>query len=159
MKRFAEAYMSFTRAERMGIICLGGLLILLILFRISIPYWARPEFNRQEEERLSSAWAVYQRSQPRKNTTDTTLLADDGYADVSDGDDTPLPSVIDINTADSATLVRLKGIGPVTAGKIIARIKTQGPFTNIDQLLEVRSFPKSTFELLKKHLSVSGNKN
>ncbi len=77
---------------------------------------------------------------------------DDAYTDASDDNETPLPAVININTADSATLVKFRGIGPATARKIIIRIKTEGPFTDIDQLRELYSFPEETFQMLKKHL-------
>jgi len=76
------------------------------------------------------------------------------YQDAFDDNETPLSQIINLNKADSATLVRLKGIGPVTAQKIVERRKNVGPFTSIDQLLEIRHFPKATFEVLKQHLRI-----
>ena len=75
------------------------------------------------------------------------------WQDAYDENETPLANVIDINGADSATLVRLKGIGPVTAGKIVARRK-KIPFTNINQLKETGILREATFELLKTHLCI-----
>ena len=89
--------------------------------------------------------------------TDSAKTEKNDYQDAFDENKAPLPNIIDINIADSATLVRLKGIGPVTAGKIIERRNKKGPFTNINQLLEIRHFPEATFELLKKHLVVDSS--
>jgi competence protein ComEA len=44
---------------------------------------------------------------------------------------------IDINSADSATLVQLKGIGPYLAGKIVQYRSRLGGFQSNEQLLEV----------------------
>lgn len=59
---------------------------------------------------------------------------------------------INLNTADSATLIGLRGIGPVLAHKIIARRTTVGPFTGYRQLRQLYPFPDSVFEQLKKQL-------
>jgi competence ComEA-like helix-hairpin-helix protein len=151
MKKLIKAYTSFTRMERMGIVCLSGLIVLLLIFRISMPYWVHPKTNPEKDKRLIAAWEAY-KSKQTANTEDST--GDDGNEYTDNGTST-LPDVININTADSATLVRLKGIGPATASKILDRIRKKGPFKNIDQLKEVRSFPEETLEILKKHLAVS----
>ena len=157
MKRFFLAYTSFTRAERFGIAALCALVVVLLLIRIAMHYWVHPALNTSEEQRLQQAWAVYRRSQPEKEPNDTATRNSDEYEDASDDNDIPLPAVININTADSATLVRLKGIGPATAARIIDHRKKKGPFTSVEQLQEVSTMPKATFNLLKKHLSVTEN--
>jgi len=65
--------------------------------------------------------------------------------------------MIDINSADSETLVSLRGIGPATASRIIGRRKTIGPFTDINQLLEIPHFPKTYFHIIKQHLIIGHN--
>lgn len=66
----------------------------------------------------------------------------------------PLPAVIDLNTTDSATLVRLNGIGPTLAGKIVGRRRALGGFLRHEQLLEVYRFPDSTFSMLREKLAI-----
>jgi competence protein ComEA len=67
----------------------------------------------------------------------------------------PLPNEININRVDSATLVRMKGIGPFLAHKIIERRKSLGGFLNHAQLLELYHFPDTTFDYLRAHLIIN----
>ncbi len=116
-----------------------------------MPLWVHPVENLENDRKLVASWRPYQRSQDGLNNKTDNPKKD--YQDAFDDNPTPLPDTVNVNTADSATLVRFKGIGPVTAGKIVARRKDKGPFTSIEQLTEVGRFPDATFELLKKHLS------
>lgn len=70
----------------------------------------------------------------------------------------PLPDVIDLNTTDSATLVRLDGVGRILAHKIIQRREALGGFIRAEQLQEVFHFPDTTFQYLKNklHINASG---
>ena len=153
MKKEFKSYTSFTRAERIGLLCLCALLIILISIRAGMHLWVHEAYDAERQQKLVAAWENFKRSQPVVKAVDTNGKVND-YQDALDDNETPLPNIINVNTADSATLVRLKGIGPVTAGKIVARRKNTGPFTNIDQLLEIRKFPEGTFKILKQHLVV-----
>jgi competence protein ComEA len=57
--------------------------------------------------------------------------------------------LIDINSCDSASLVRLPGIGPVLSVRIIKYRHLLGGFARIDQLKEVYGLPVETFDLIK----------
>jgi competence protein ComEA len=67
----------------------------------------------------------------------------------------PLPSVIDLNNTDSATLVRLNGIGPVLAHKIIQKRNQLGGFLKHEQLKEIYTFPDTTFKMLCQRLAIN----
>lgn len=54
--------------------------------------------------------------------------------------------MIDINTADSVTLLKLPGIGPYFAMKILKWRDRLGGFVAHDQLLEVNRLPPETVE-------------
>jgi len=56
---------------------------------------------------------------------------------------------IDINTSDSATIVRLPGIGPVLSARIIKYRHLLGGFATIEQLKEVYGLSEETFEKIK----------
>jgi DNA uptake protein ComE-like DNA-binding protein len=153
VKKQFRSYTSFTRTERIGLAGLCALLIIFIAVRATMYLWVHPDGNSDKDKKLMAAWGTFNRSQPAA-TDDTTEKTKKDYQDTFDDNPTHLPDVININTADSATLVRLKGIGPVTAGKIVARRKNKGPYTSISQLSEAGSFSTATFELLKKHLTI-----
>jgi DNA uptake protein ComE-like DNA-binding protein len=64
----------------------------------------------------------------------------------------PQKSMIDLNTCDSAMLVRLPGIGPVLSVRIIKYRHLLGGFARVDQIKEVYGLPVETFELIKGRL-------
>jgi len=66
----------------------------------------------------------------------------------------PLPDKIDLNTADSQTLVRLNGIGPTLAHKIVTKRKTLGGFVGHAQLLEIYRFPDTVYKMLQQRLVI-----
>jgi DNA uptake protein ComE-like DNA-binding protein len=67
----------------------------------------------------------------------------------------PLPATIDLNTTDSSMLVRLEGIGPVLAHKIVEKRKALGGFLKHEQLTEVYPFPDSTFKMLREKMAIN----
>ncbi len=70
----------------------------------------------------------------------------------------PLPATLDLNTTDSATIVRLNGIGPTLAHKIIARRAALGGYLKHEQLLEVYKFNDTTFAMLREKLVIRPEK-
>jgi competence protein ComEA len=60
------------------------------------------------------------------------------------------PGSVDLNTADATALETLPRIGPETAKKIIAYRDEHGPFTSIDQLLEVPGIGQKTLDGLRE---------
>jgi competence protein ComEA len=61
---------------------------------------------------------------------------------------------ININTADSAALQTLNGVGPATAQKIIDYRDGNGPFAKIEDLKNVSGIGDKTFEKLKDSICV-----
>ena len=62
--------------------------------------------------------------------------------------------LVNINTADEATLETLNGVGPVLAASIIAYRTEHRPFTSIDQLDEVSGIGPATMEDLRSQVTV-----
>ncbi len=60
-----------------------------------------------------------------------------------------LPHDVNINTADKKLLVRLPGVGPVTADSIIQYRKDNGQFKSIDDLTKVKGIGSKTLAKLK----------
>ncbi|MFC6421973.1 helix-hairpin-helix domain-containing protein [Ornithinimicrobium tianjinense] len=64
--------------------------------------------------------------------------------------------LLDLNAADQAALEELPGIGPVTAGHILAWREAHGRFTSVDELLEVSGIGERTLAQLEPLVTVSG---
>lgn len=65
-------------------------------------------------------------------------------------------SAIDLNTADSETLVdRLVGVGPHKAMAIVRYRQEHGPFTHIDELAQVEGIGPRTVELNRSRMTVA----
>ena len=62
---------------------------------------------------------------------------------------------VDINNADAASLMKiLKGVGPGKASAIVTYRKQHGPFTNVDQLAQVKGIGKRTVEINRDVITV-----
>ncbi len=138
MKKIFKSFISFSRTERNGLMALCVLLIILIAIRFTMHLWIHPNVNKEQEQQMVRAWEKFKQTQAQ--TKDSITKA------------TALP--LDINTADSLSLLHLKGIGPSTAGKIITYRKKQ-PFTNINELKGLGHFSDAVFDTLKKQLIVN----
>jgi competence protein ComEA len=68
----------------------------------------------------------------------------------------PLPEEksINLNEADLQTLIRLPGIGKITAQKIIDLRSKKSKFENLEELMEVKGIGKVKFNKIKKFLYI-----
>jgi competence ComEA-like helix-hairpin-helix protein len=62
---------------------------------------------------------------------------------------------ININTAQSAELQQVPGIGPSTAEKILQTRKSYGSFKTVDDLLSIRGIGPQRLEKMRKYLTVA----
>jgi competence protein ComEA len=69
------------------------------------------------------------------------------------GGDAP-GSLVNLNTATPEQLDTLPGVGPSTAAAIIAHRDQNGPFTSVDQLLDVRGIGEAKLEQLRDLVTV-----
>ena len=61
---------------------------------------------------------------------------------------------IDINTAGKEELVKIKGIGPVLAGRIISHRKESGRFLTKEEIKAVKGIGDKTYEKIKGNITV-----
>jgi len=62
--------------------------------------------------------------------------------------------IININTSNIEELVKLKGIGKVTAQKIVVLRGRKGKFTDVDELLEVKGIGKKKLTKIKEFIKL-----
>ena len=63
-------------------------------------------------------------------------------------------SIIDVNTADTTTLISLPGIGSKLATRIITFREKLGGFYSVEQIGETYGLPDSTFQKIKQYLKL-----
>ncbi|MCI0994201.1 helix-hairpin-helix domain-containing protein [Pseudomonas sp. ICMP22404] len=67
-----------------------------------------------------------------------------------------VPGTIDLNSADAATLQReLAGVGKAKADAIVAYRESNGPFSSVEELLEVKGIGKAIVDRNRDKLEVN----
>jgi competence protein ComEA len=72
-----------------------------------------------------------------------------GHEHAAGGDSAPDAAPVDINTASTAELERLPGIGPTTAAAIVEHREHNGPFASIADLEAVRGIGPAKIEAIR----------
>lgn len=68
----------------------------------------------------------------------------------------PDVSPLDLNAASAEELTSLPGIGPELARRIVERRETAGPFTAVEELLEVPGIGEAKLAALEGRVTVNG---
>ena len=121
--------MFLRRSEKRGIIFLGVMILALFVL---------PLASRERE------CPLFLLTPPK--TSDTTEISSTK----------PLPAPIELNTADSSTLVKARGIGPYYAAKIIRYRERLGGFHTTKQLKELK-FQYLDIDTLLSRFTVNPN--
>ncbi|MDR1544030.1 MAG: helix-hairpin-helix domain-containing protein [Prevotellaceae bacterium] len=61
-------------------------------------------------------------------------------------------TIIELNSADTTDLKKLRGIGSGWAKAIVAYRQKLGGYYSVNQLLEIKNFPSETFERIEKNM-------
>jgi comEA protein len=71
------------------------------------------------------------------------------------GKDKPATAVVNINTATSAELQTLPGVGAATAARILEYRQKNGGFKKVEDLMNVRGIGEKTFLKLKPLITIT----
>jgi DNA uptake protein ComE-like DNA-binding protein len=149
-------WFGFTRRERRSTFIMLLIIILIIGFRYTIP-----ESRIAIEDITGAVPNAQYNSELSVKDSGSAGRQFSSYPDIRRNfskrpaikKSLPQKSIIDINTSDSATLVKLPGIGPVLSARIIKYRHLLGGFARIDQLKEVYGLSTETFEVNKGRVS------
>lgn len=125
MRNMLRSFTSFNRTERMGIVGLLSVSAALLVAKATMHLWVKPHPVQVNDIHVSKALAD-KIVQPQTSAN------------------------ININTADSATLTSIKGIGPALAHRILERRRNMGAYTSFDEVFSVYHFPEKTKAVLKE---------
>ncbi len=93
-------------------------------------------------------------AQPAPAGAPATTVVPGVTAPAAGGAATGTTPIVNLNTADQATLETLPEVGPVTAAAILAWRDQHGGFTTVDELLEVDGIGDATLATIAPHASV-----
>jgi len=68
--------------------------------------------------------------------------------------DKNIPTKININTSSEKELLQIKGIGPVTAKKIIEYRNQNGQFNSVEELKNIKGIGDKTLEKIKGEVTI-----
>jgi len=134
MSNTFKSFISFNRTERMGIIALMSVIIILIAVRATMHLWVKqPEINAEQV-------IVATQKINRQSPTQVQAL--------------PPGTKINLNTADSLTLISLPGIGKGLSHRILERRRQLGRFTDMQQVYDVYHFNEKTLKMLNERTTI-----
>jgi DNA uptake protein ComE-like DNA-binding protein len=107
---------------------------------------------RRETSLDTSGLSKHNMVRKPKKDSDTLTVSDPYITETAR--DTHDQEPIDINTADSFALVRLRGIGPVLSGRILAFRERLGGFCLIEQVKETYGLPPETYNDIRDKIAV-----
>lgn len=134
MNNIFRSYISFNRTEKMGIIALLSVIIMLITVRATMHLWVKqPQINAEQV-------IVASQNINRQSPTQIQVL--------------PPGTKINLNTADSLTLISLPGIGKGLSHRILERRRQLGRFTDMQQVYDVYHFNEKTLKMLNERTTI-----
>lgn len=131
MKKIIDSFTSFTRPERAGLVILSAILLVLVAIRTTMSLWVRPVTDKEKEAALVKAWSDYKTVHEPNNVR------------------------INLYTADSMTILSIKGIGPSLTHDIMEARRSHN-LHNMKSLVPVL-MSDSLYENIQKYAYVDTN--
>lgn len=122
MRKLFNSYTSFSRLEKKGLFILILILLVLLIVRIYMSFISRPTHLNEVEV--------------------IKVINDNKPTQPKAGEK------INLNVADSLTLISINGIGKGLSHRILERRRTLGKFQNMQQVFDVYKFSEKTKKTL-----------
>ena len=165
LNQYFKDYFSFSTSEQRGIVILGAILLFLLMVSQVIPREViRPptDFSRFDQEVMAFETAWRKTEDSIASARRKKLLFSNYRPDYRSKDTFSHPSftvretfVIDLNTADTFDIQRLRGIGSSFARRIVNYRSRLGGFIDKRQLLEVFGMDHERYEKLEANITVT----
>lgn len=106
-------------------------------------------------ERFDRATAVPDSTDPSSGSPGTPAPRPERPTKIQPADgEAPSPEPVDLNRASTSDLMRLPGIGPMLATRIVESRDTDGPFASPEDLRRVRGLHRRTLDRLRSLVTV-----
>ncbi|MDT8392446.1 MAG: helix-hairpin-helix domain-containing protein [Bacteroidales bacterium] len=162
IKEQFKSFTSFNYAERRGIVVLIMLILIVEAGNAYLP--AIHEYDKTDlsafeeelrlfEEALSQPDTLEKVKKKKFTYTKTSSVYPNRFNKSGTAAAKP-PMIVEINTADTAKLVRLYGIGPVFADRILKYRGLLGGFYASEQLLEVYGMDSVRYDQMRAYISI-----
>ncbi len=146
-------YLSFSRSEQRGVVVLLFILLIVNVIRVFIPDERRVnpvDFNLFRKEIATFGQVVKQARAVENHARKPDNLF---------SQQTKAPAfIVELNSADTFDLQRLRGIGPSFARRITGYRARLGGYVRKEQLLEVYGMDSSRYDGLKRYVTVKPDK-
>jgi competence protein ComEA len=173
---------SFTKGERKGIIFLLSIIALLLLANLLMPFFIKhqPSDFSEFAKEIEAFEKQFPKDTSSKNYTENfnpieeSLNNSNGYNNYRKEKSKQPPKEfekkiydypkkeyayrklhLDLNSADTTELMKLRGIGPTFAKRIVKYREMLGGYYSVQQLMEVYGFDSIKYELIKEEVFVN----
>jgi DNA uptake protein ComE-like DNA-binding protein len=164
LKDIIKDYFSFNRIEQRGLFVLLTILFLLVIANEVIPIVVRSKpidmrgFEKEVEAFEREVRAADSLDDLARKSKYKKFHSAAGFPRDSTGAYKPFPEevlVIELNSADTFLLQKLRGIGPSYARRIVKYRERLGGYINKSQLLEIWGMDTSRYNAIREHLIVN----
>lgn len=154
-----KSFLTFNYAERRGIVVLVFLILIVEAVNAFLPALiSKPEVDLNSFEAEYSAFVKELRKPDtlqQQQKKPPIKKYKPKFSSHTKKAESQQPLMIEINTADTAQLIKLRGIGPVFAGRILNYRALLGGFFSCEQLMEVYGMDSLRYDGIRNNVHAS----
>jgi competence protein ComEA len=161
LKKILKAFSTFSRTERIGLLTLACTLLLLITARIILSFWPQAS-GASGRDNTAIKWDSLKRNSSSKQqdsagTREKGIIKTTYESKATTSNHKPHGTweIVDINTTDAATIVKLTGVTTATAEAVIVHRNKIGRYSSNDQIDQISGISRQDVSVLKDHLVVN----